>query len=86
MNRSVSIFVSLVASLLLLLAAYMGAYYANLERAWFMAEIFEAGGIDAGAQPALYPVYRVEHRLVRKFFWPANQLDRVIRPEYWKLK
>lgn len=74
----------LVAIPLLLFASYMGSYYAMLE------------GRDTLPPPASFwwqnenytteyiPKYRLENELIENSFSPANQLDRLIRPGYWK--
>ena len=67
-----------LASLLLLTAAYFGAYYAMLSD----EVAFEMDGDDSYFLAGeTWPVYRVDG--VDGFFWPAHQIDRRIRPSRW---
>jgi hypothetical protein len=63
-----------LAGILMMLGAYMGAYYAMLEERAFI-----------GPPAQMRPEYRWQGRSVARFFWPANQLDRIVRPHAWKV-
>ena len=78
-NRSTHLSVLLIAVVLLLLpAAYMGAYYGMLDdsTARFEGVLLELGG-------RRLPEYHVKGEFVPNVFWPAHQIDRLIRPNYW---
>lgn len=64
---------SLGALLLLFPVGYMGAFYGLVER-----------GLPYSWH-ALEPTaeYRIAGEAAEKFFWPANQIDRRIRTEFW---
>lgn len=70
MTRPAPIIAGSIAALLLLSAAYMGAYYAMLSRLQ----------ITFGNPP---PVYHNNSDLVRMGLYPAHQFDRLIRPDCW---
>jgi hypothetical protein len=78
MTRTAPIIAASLAALLLLFGAYMGSYYAMLRSA---AKDGDSNGRPVGDW---WPVYRIEARPVRYFMWPAHQLDRLIRRDYWE--
>ncbi len=61
-----------VVVIVLMPAAYMGAYYVLLEGVF----------ADSVAQE-FQPRYRWKNMTVFRLFVPANNLDRNIRPNYW---
>jgi hypothetical protein len=62
-----------VLGVVLLFGGYMGAYYGMLHHRDFS---------KTPVTPyASRPVYRV--RGIAAFLWPANQIDRCLRPAYW---
>jgi hypothetical protein len=77
MTRPAPIIAGIVAALLLLFGAYMGAYYVML---WFRMPVAP----DSIIRHEVYdPAYRSNHAWVRTALQPANKLDRLIRPGYW---
>jgi hypothetical protein len=70
MTRLLPIIAVILASLLLMVGAYMGAYYAMLEP---VPTVF--------GDPPFEPVYTIDGAV--NFFSPANNIDRLIRPGYW---
>ncbi|MFC1707923.1 hypothetical protein ACFL59_14090 [Planctomycetota bacterium] len=63
---------SIVAVALLAILLYCGAYVANLQ-GWL--------SFDGGPRHA---TYRIGGAFADSFFWPANQLDRLVRPDEWR--
>jgi hypothetical protein len=77
MTRPAPFIVGIAAALLLLLAAYMGAYYLAIN------PLVSRLGFDAPSQTLwVEPTYRIEG--LDHCFWPAYQVDRQLRPERWK--
>jgi hypothetical protein len=71
--------VAVVLAVVLLLGGYMGAYYAMLDYVGFR--------IPAGRKPwewEVAPFYRIEGDAVAAVLWPAQQIDRRIRPGCWR--
>jgi hypothetical protein len=60
---------SLVAAAVVLLVLLLAVYLAS-----YYAMLEE---MNVGAR------YRVNSPVVAIFYWPANQFDRVLRPEFW---
>jgi hypothetical protein len=59
----------------LLVAAYVGSYFALVERI--------ADHVSPPEPLVSFPVYRLGGRLSEKFFAPLHEADRRIRSEYW---
>jgi hypothetical protein len=65
---------------LLLVPAYLGAYFGMLRR-----DQLSIGDVIPGSGCyELLPLYRVEGAAVSTFFWPAHQIDRRLFPARWK--
>ena len=62
-------------AIVLLPAAYMGAYYAVLNHE--LVAMNDNWG-------AYQPVYRLDFPGVKTFFRPAHEVDRLIRPGEWE--
>jgi hypothetical protein len=67
-----------LASLLVLMGGYLGSYYALL--------VGSELTLDTDNEFVRVPVYRSENRILYGVLWPANQIDRVIRPDHWRLR
>ena len=68
-----------VVAVALLFVAYMSGYCTEmLEHREF--------NLGFGNPTGVRPVYRTENLLVEGFFWPANQIDRQLRPRPWRLE
>ena len=67
----------LVATLALLLVAYVGGYLglSNPSR----AGVGRGGGYTSWVEPN----YRVGGDAAERVFWPLEQLDRRMRPDFW---
>ena len=63
----------ILIAVVLLPVAYMGAYYGMLES--IVRQSLGSQRVDPG--------YRIRSIYVHHFFWPANQIDRQIRPGKW---
>lgn len=72
MTRPAPIIAGILAALLLLFGAYMGAYYGML-----------AGLEPTGPWSPPGPRYRTSHEMVRVILRPAHRLDRKLRPNTW---
>jgi hypothetical protein len=59
----------------LVAAIYVGSYYAMLDHRFVCMAIPGSEAI---------PIYRFWHESSDRFFGPAHELDRMIRPGYWK--
>jgi hypothetical protein len=91
---TLTLLVAVVLALVLLIGGYMGAYYAMLKEGWEprysgvphpptkSADEFAAAVFDFEMAPA----YRIDGEIVVSMFWPAHQLDRVIRPKRWSFE
>ena len=77
-----SSFASLVVAIVLvvLLPAYMGAYYAMLEGkiVWYYPNSF-----TPPKEADVEPEYRVKSDRIDAIFQPAHYIDRKLRPSYW---
>ena len=73
-HPTTAILAAILLAILLLLAGYMGAYYANVrpERMMLGNRVLYASVF-----------YRVGGLAAHKVFWPAHRIDRRIRPEYF---
>ena len=80
MKRTAPIIVATLAVLLLLFAAYMGSYYALLKGRINRSSYDPNYG---GRRKRLIVVYRVEGDWLERTLWPANQIDRLVRPNVW---
>jgi hypothetical protein len=77
MKHEATIAVALAA--LLLPTVYLAAYVGMLRS----GESHIGEVIPGTGRYELLPIYRWENDTVRKFFWPAHQVDRRIRPDRW---
>ena len=75
MTRPAPIIAAILAALLLLFGAYMGAYYTVLEDRAIVRPHFTA--------THYIPVYRFAPNVADDFFAPAHRVDRWIRPRRW---
>lgn len=69
-----------LASLALFLVVYVVAYGALLESKQLQFNHFQN---PLMARAANYPRYRIRSEAVTLIFWPAHQVDRLLRPTYW---
>jgi hypothetical protein len=69
--------IAVLLSLLLIPAAYVGAYYGMQDGC--TADLDPSGRVI----PEYRPVYRVGGAMVEYALWPAHQLDRWLRPDHW---
>ena len=83
MTRPTPIIAETLAALLLLFGAYMGAYYAMLKGSRMHLGIAAVPGGYVSGPARMDPDYRAQDELLETILWPANQLDRRIRPSYW---
>ena len=74
--RSAPIIVAAVAIPLLLFVVYVAAYCAMLGRQ----------GIQWNEDYSheIVPIYRIDNTLTQSIFSPANQIDRLVRPDHWE--
>ena len=71
----VGIITAILLVIVLLPAAYMGAYYALLKERFYT-------GPRSPWSPV--PVYHIEASWLDSALGPAHDIDREIRPDYWK--
>ena len=75
----------LVATLVMLLLiplAYMGTYYGMLSGTVYLADDSAVSISDI----YMGPEYRFENGLLRFALEPAHQVDRLLRPDHWRLR
>ena len=82
MTRPAPLIAGIAAALLLLFGTYWGGYCAILRGSEMCGRLTSSGGQWHGPV-TIEPTYRVQGEVVGVVFWPANQLDRLIRPDYW---
>jgi hypothetical protein len=71
-----------VALPLVLLAGYGAAYCAMLE-----PDAYRIGDCIPGTgHYEICAGYRLDNQFVRTFFWPANQADRRLFPQRWRIE
>jgi hypothetical protein len=81
MTRLLPLVVGIAAATLLLFASYMGAYYGMLRgRMWMPAPHVP----DLVEWRDEQPRYRWQPEICFPLFAPAHELDRKIRPAYWR--
>jgi hypothetical protein len=73
--------IAIVPAVVLLFGGYVGAYYAMLERGLINDEVTD----DPRPWGELVPLYRIQGAPTEYALWPAHQIDRLIRPNYWQL-
>jgi hypothetical protein len=79
-RNTVPLIAGTLAALLLLFGAYMGSYYAMVDG--YLPE--HTSDYRGRFSPfVLRPTYRIGSEAVAVIFWPANQIDRLIRPRVW---
>ena len=68
---------------LTLLGLYVGAYYATVRPVPHVAPGAWHWAVDMA--PRYGPdSWEQFHSAAKPFFWPINQVDRTIRPEFWR--
>lgn len=88
-RRTSPIIAVVVVVLLILVGAYMGAYYSMLSgRGVRMSDGFiwpldPPTGSYVPVGGTCTPIYRVRGQAVPIIFEPAYQVDRLVRPTYW---
>ncbi|HVV99783.1 MAG TPA: hypothetical protein VHB77_05565 [Planctomycetaceae bacterium] len=69
------------ASLISLVALYLGAYYGNLSGVAHIAEEIRPGTV----WPRRVPEYRFLQPVSATLFYPVHQMDRRLRPQEWEI-
>ena len=67
-----------IVAVLLLLAIYVGAYYATVEREMTPIHVF-----GRGWSMEFFVAYRFAPEVSEALFRPMHKIDRAIRSEYW---
>jgi hypothetical protein len=81
-RRTGPLMVALAMIPLLFFTSYIGSYYAMLEPEWKRPAGWRGPSCPRRA-PWERPGYRVDGEFIENFYWPAYQLDQLVRPNPW---
>jgi len=72
-----------IGFVVLLVALYVGGYYAMVERIVTLTSVTPGGVRVSRLEKTVTVGYRFESELLHRIFAPMHALDRRLRPEWW---